>query len=218
MARLIDITGNRYGRWVVLGRSRSVSGQSARFKCVCDCGQTRDVSSSKLRSGASTSCGCYAREVRAAKVTTHGLSKMPEYKVWAGMKRRCQTPGCSGYKKYGERGIKVCARWSDGEGEKSGFECFIADMGRRPTPLHSIDRIDPYGDYEPLNCRWATREVQSKNQKKVNRVTIDGVEFFGFEVAALNGIAQKTYNNRIRLLKWTPLKAATTPVRNRGPH
>jgi|GEM_PF-1342758 len=89
--------------------------------------------------------------------TTHGLSKTPEYRVWASMWQRCSNPNNLRYNRYGERGIGICERW-----EK--FENFLADMGPRPSKGHSIDRKDNEGNYEPSNCRWATRSEQQKNK------------------------------------------------------
>lgn len=80
-----------------------------------------------------------------------------EYRSWQMMKNRCLNTKASDYKHYGGRGITMCNRWLS-------FENFLEDMGRRPTPLHSIDRVDPYGNYEPDNCKWSTREEQSRNR------------------------------------------------------
>lgn len=82
----------------------------------------------------------------------------PEYRAWQSLKNRCTNPNARDYPYYGGRGIKVCQRWLN------SFENFLADMGRRPTPQHSLDRIDPDGDYEPSNCRWATKQEQARNR------------------------------------------------------
>lgn len=91
--------------------------------------------------------------------TSHGLSKGREYAIWRAMKRRCSKPTAPEYKYYGQLGVKVCERWMK-------FENFYNDMGARPGREYSIDRINPYGDYEPSNCRWATWKQQANNQRR----------------------------------------------------
>lgn len=100
----------------------------------------------------------------AVKRETH-----PEYVSWCSMKQRCTNPNHKFYENYGGRGIRVSDRWRYGENGQSGFECFIADMGRRPTPQHSIDRIDVNGIYEPGNVRWSTAKEQAANHRKPRR-------------------------------------------------
>jgi len=118
--------------------------------------------------GKTRSCGCRIIQVLTANgyaMRQHGESKSvgraasPEYRTWDGMKERCRNPNHKAYANYGGRGISVCERWLD-------FESFLLDMGRRPSPTHSIDRINNDGNYEPGNCRWATRDEQNRNQRR----------------------------------------------------
>lgn len=96
---------------------------------------------------------------------THGMRHAPEYNSWCGIRRRCQDPDNPKYPSYGGRGIKVCDRWAS-------FDQFFADMGPRPSPHHTIDRIDNNGPYAPDNCRWATKSEQNLNRKNNHQVTI----------------------------------------------
>ena len=107
---------------------------------------------------------------------THGealqAGRTIEYWAWASMKRRCNNPHARGYPDYGGRGIQVCERWNR-------YENFLADMGRKPSPAHSLDRIDVDGNYQPSNCRWATKNQQASNTRKKNRTGFVGVSAHG---------------------------------------
>lgn len=163
--RVKDITGVRFGRLVALEFFDIVPG-GARWTCVCDCGNTKVVPSSSMVRGDSRSCGCLNLE-RIAEMgrghARHGESrrtspKTTEWKLWQSMIRRCHTPGASGYSKYGAKGIQVCDRW------RNSYEDFLTDVGRRPSNDHSIDRIDPRGNYEPGNVRWLENKYQARNR------------------------------------------------------
>lgn len=123
------------------------------------------------------------------------------------MIQRCQTKSLSVYPIYGGRGIKVCSRW------RNSFDKFISDMGIRPRAGMSIDRIDPNGDYEPGNCRWATQETQANNTRRNRFIEFDGKRLTISQWARTMGIKKRTLHGRIYLRGWSVEKALTTPAK-----
>lgn len=157
--KVIDITGKKFNRLTAL-RFHGINNQRlATFVCVCECGNEGVYVGRSLRNGNTKSCGCLQREVLDARSRKHGMSPRgsvaSEYSIWIGIKNRCHPE--HGHPRYGLRGISVCAEW------RESFEAFYADMGPRPSKRHSIDRIDNDGNYEPGNCRWATKQQQGRN-------------------------------------------------------
>jgi len=162
--KLLDLTGRRFGRWTVIGRGPDAPrtnghGRRVQWICRCDCGAEKLVVACNLTSGLSRSCGCLHLDV----ISTHHDTNSTEYAAWLAMKDRCHSETCINFPLYGGRGIAVCDRWLH------SYENFLADMGRKPTPEHSLDRIDTDGHYEPNNCRWATR-LEQNNNKRSNRL------------------------------------------------
>lgn len=164
----IDLVGQVHGRLTVVSFNGRVNGRPTWF-CRCSCGLQKVAVGHDLVSGRVKSCGCLQAEVRVASHTRHGANRKgarwPEWGAWQQMIGRCHRPRSTRFAYYGGRGITVCDRWRFGEGDLTAFECFIADLGRRPRPDLSIDRIDNDGNYEPGNCRWATRAQQRANQR-----------------------------------------------------
>jgi hypothetical protein len=153
LAIRLDLAGQRFGKLVAVEYSHTDGNRTARWLCQCDCGSQAVIRAHSLASGRAKSCGCSKRRL-------DGLSNTPEYKIWESMRRRCSDPKTINYKYYGGRGISVCQRWED------TFKNFYADMGPRPSPLHSIDRKNNDGNYEPGNCGWATDLEQGANKRQ----------------------------------------------------
>ncbi len=180
-----DRTGTKWGRWNILGYAGSdTSGDHSRWWCQCDCGTVRKIGLSKN----TQSCGCLQREAVRKANETHADWGSKEYFVWHGMMQRCYNEGHNAYHNYGGRGISVCPEWHTYVG-------FFADMGRRPSTKHSIDRIDNEGNYCPQNCRWATKAEQVSNTRRSRFVEMDGerktlmqwVRQFGLKYGTLRG-------------------------------
>jgi hypothetical protein len=136
---------------------------------------------------------------------THGLSKTRGYRIWIQMRSRCQNPRASKYDRYGGRGIKVCDRWKDPA-------AFIADMGQPPSKRHEIDRIDNDGNYEPSNCRWATRLQQNQNRSDSVRITFKGQNKHIDEWAKIIGMSSVAIKLRIKN-GMSPQEALAKPSR-----
>ena len=168
----IDLTGQRFGMLTVTGVCREKSGKNKYWHYVCDCGAVGAAATTKLRSG-QMSCGCRARGKPLTHGQTVGGTWTTTYRCYRAMIARCYYPSQVHYQDYGGRGIIVCDRWLHGEGGKSGFDCFLADMGEKPDGL-TIDRENNNGNYEPGNCRWVTQAENTRNTRRT-KLTHDKV-------------------------------------------
>ncbi len=197
--RRSELTGKRFGRLTVIGRSEKPGGY---WSCLCDCGNETTVRSTSLRKGGTRSCGCFKRDME----TTHGDTGSPEHETWMRMTSRCRYTKTRAFHRYGGRGIKVCKRWGV-------YENFLADMGRRPSAKHSLDRIDNDGNYEPTNCRWATQREQVHNSSSVRLITYGGQTLCVTDWAKKIGLKRETLFGRLR--KWSLEDALTRPDSSR---
>ncbi len=164
----------RKGRLIYLSDEKRGKHNQRRISVKCDCGTKKEINYQAFKSGATISCGCLAREKQIERQTKHGKCNIPEYRVWGDMKNRCSNPNLKNYVNYGGRGITVCKEWMN------SFVVFLDDMGLRPDPAYTLDRIDNEGNYNKDNCRWTDKRTQSINSRirRNNRTGTKGVGFY----------------------------------------
>lgn len=182
------LIGKKFGRWTVVGVAQSRANAGVYLSCVCECGSEREVQKYSITKGLSKSCGCLSAEVTASRMKTHGATSMPEYNSWRHMISRCHNEKCDRYKWYGALGVVVCDEW------RNSFDAFLAHVGPRPSTAHSIDRIDPSGNYEPGNVRWADSETQARNKRakpSTGKLGHVGVSTFGSRFRAYASVKNK---------------------------
>lgn len=181
------------------------------WECLCECGKYAYVTTQALKASRSKSCGCYKTFISKLNLVTHGHTVdnrcSGEYKSWSGMKSRCYSKNNPDYKDYGQMGVIVCDRWLN------SFEHFILDMGLKPSKQHSIDRYpDKNGNYEPSNCRWATKAEQSRN-RRCNRLYLYNETQYILEDLALK---LGTFpSNILRMMKTKSLEDVISYYENR---
>lgn len=170
MSKIKPMVGKRFGMLLVVAFSHVDNNRYAIWKVACDCGKEHSVSGVLLRRGEARSCGC--QQYAGLDTTLHGETSnrqmTREYRIWLGMKQRCENPKHKNYADYGARGIRVCEQW------RNSFENFLSDIGRAPSNKHTIDRILNDRGYEPDNVRWATRREQSHNSSNTRWIEYKG--------------------------------------------
>ena len=210
MSRKLDLTGQRFGRLVVLSFHHNENGKRY-WLCLCDCGNKKIAHTSHLNFGLVKSCGCLADETRAnnrLKKRKHGFShKERLYETWKNMKRRCCDPSNNRAKFYIEKGIKVCDEWMN---DYSEFRQWALSHGYAETL--TLDRINNDGDYCPENCRWATAKIQANNQSRNHLLTYNGETLTMSEWADKLGITYATINSRVQH-GWSMTRIVNTPQR-----
>jgi hypothetical protein len=217
--RFRDLSGQKIEgtRWTVLSRAPNNERRQACWYCECECGTTKVISSADLKSGKTRSCGCLRRQKLAQRVTKHGHARngenSAEYKAWQSMKTRVLNPKNKNYKYYSGRGIAICSRWLNGEDGLSGFECFLLDMGPRPSPKHENDRIDPNGNYKPANCQWSTEKEAAVHTRIAHQIPLpDGRTVTRRELSRLLGLTDDKLNEVVSSTRKSIASGATAPA------
>lgn len=201
--------GDRSGVLTVLsvvGTKHFRRGVAVVFECRCDCGRVVRRDRQTLIKSLAQFCGpaCMKR----IGTSPDGSSKHPLHKRWAGMLERCYSPKSKSHKDYGARGIQVCERWRHGDGLRTGFECFVADMG--DARGMTIERVDSKGHYEPGNCTWASKADQSRNRRGVSLIEFDGLRLTRGQWAERTGISYFTLRDRMEA-GWSVERMLTEP-------
>lgn len=208
MSKLEDLSGQRFGRLVVLYRdTKSKPSGGTKWICLCDCGNTKSVVATNLKNRRTRSCGCLQSELTSLRCKTHGDgSGCRLFRIWKAMKSRCYYERDVGYHLYGGRGISVCDLW---RGSYASFKEWALKNGY--SEKLTLDRIDPNGNYEPSNCRWATYKEQCNNKRGNVHITYNGETHTLSEWAEITGIKIATLANRKRL-GWSDSDCIEIPV------
>lgn len=206
MSKLIDLTGQRFGRLTVIRRAENDKWKKPQWLCQCDCGNIKIFPGNSLKSGLTRSCGCLKHEITVTRLTIHGGEGARLYHIWKNMRQRCFRSSNQDYSNYGGRGITVCDEWRY---SFVAFRDWAIENGYRDDL--TIDRIDVNGNYEPANCRWITMKAQQNNMRSNHYIT------FGGRTQTLTQWAEELNMSpsaiRYRLKSgWAIEKALTTPV------
>lgn len=192
MGKLIDLTGQQFGRLLVIERAENSSDGRAQWYCQCKCGNYTIVRGKDLRRMHTTSCGCFGAERRKESTTVHGKCGTRLRNIWGGMKDRCYNPRNNRYIHYGAKGITVCDEWLH------NFQAFWNwAMASGYQDDLSIDRIDNDKGYSPDNCRWATRKEQQNNTSSNKSITFNGKTMTLTQWCEKQKISKRKYYDRI---------------------
>lgn len=207
MTRFDNLTGQRFGRLVVLSRNYDLGNSYTWWNCKCDCGNEKAVRAQSLKCGETRSCGCLQKEIMKSKMSTHEhtINRQRErlYGVWASMLTRTRNPNATNYKYYGGRGIQVCKEWL----EYGPFRTWSLENGYDPDAPYgecTLDRIDDNGDYCPENCRWVNQSVQANNQRSNHLVEYKGEIHNLKQWSVLFGMNYSTF--RLQFYKGIPME------------
>lgn len=209
MPSVRDLTGQQYGLLTVIARDGSTAAGAAKWRVRCRCGTEKVVRSGSLCGGTTKACGGKCLPPRIKHGATANGQVTAEYTAWKAMIMRCECKTWPRHADYGGRGITICQRW------REDFANFLADMGPKPSPDLSLDRINNDGNYEPDNCRWATREEQQRNTRRdLCPITFDGITLPLAAWAERAGISRNVLRHRIEA-GWTPERALKEAVRKK---
>lgn len=207
--RFKNVTGKRFGKLLVVNlfgkRTHLKRPCSYYWNCICDCGRASVVCGCLLRNGTTRSCGCLRIDAAHAR-KTHRMTKTGEYNTWATMIQRCTNPNATGYKSYGGRGIRVCKRWFK-------FDNFFEDMGLKPSPKLTLERVNNGLGYNKKNCRWATMKQQQRNRRNNHLLSFEGQTMCVAAWAEVVGIRKSVLYERKRL-KWSDERTLIEPFRS----
>lgn len=167
--KFVDLTGQKFGRLIVIRRLENNKNNKIMWLCRCDCGVEKITVGASLKNGSSKSCGCLRREVVSNAFSKHSLSKSKLYEVYTNMLSRCTKPNAKDYVYYGGRGITVCDEWLDKESGLTSFYKWAMDNGYEKSL--ELDRENNDGNYEPSNCRWVTHGNNMINRRKPSNNT-----------------------------------------------
>jgi hypothetical protein len=206
--RIPDLTGETFGLLTAVAYAGHNAAHRALWECVCECGAKVTVRWDHLRDGGTRSCGCLVKRRMSLLNRTHGQSKTPLYRVWAGMIARCENQNSPHFPDYGGRGITVCAEW------RNSFEAFERDMATGYRAGLSIDRVNNSLGYFASNCRWATDTQQNRNRRFNRLITFEGETHCLTEWAELVGIKPTTLSQRLNR-GWPVERALTQGVDTR---
>lgn len=210
MSNVIDLTGKKFNYLTVMYATGHIEGKKGYFwHCKCDCGNEVDVLGESLKSGNTTACGC-RKSVGWGNSYKHGMSGTRIYRIWMAMKRRCLNKNDDYYYNYGGRGITICNEWLGDNGFQNFYK-WSKENGY--TDELTIDRINNDGDYEPSNCRWATRFEQMKNTRNTRRFEYNGKLYTAKELEGFYGVTSTVIYQRIVSHGWNIEDAIKIPVR-----
>lgn len=185
-----NLVGNKYNRFTVIDSTNETNYDGKLWLCKCECGTIKKIAARSLVGGRIKSCGCLLKEKAISTHTKHGDYKSRLYQIWEGMKRRCNNPKFKNYADYGGRGIRVCDEWND----FITFKKWATSNGYKDDL--TLERKDVNGNYDPTNCKWATRTEQQRNRRSNFNITIDGVTKTLAEWCEITGIKRATVNWR----------------------